>query len=86
MKLNKDFITHETDGEQVMVALGNSSFSGVVRSNKTAAFIVDMLKNDVTREDIIKAMLEKYDAEEAVIAKDVDGVIAKLKGIGAIDE
>jgi hypothetical protein len=31
-------------------------------------------------------MLERYDADEAVISADVDKVIDALRGIGAIDE
>ena len=85
MKLKKEFITHMSGDEQLMISAGGG-FSGMVRSNKTAAFIIDMLKEDVTKEDIVSAMLEIYDADEAVIAADVDKVIAALSGIGAIDE
>ena len=47
MKLKNEFITHETDGEQIMVSAG-TSFNGIVKSNKTAAFIVNCLKTDTT--------------------------------------
>lgn len=50
MKLKNGFITHEIDGEQIMVATGKISFAGLVRSNKTAAFIVDSLKTETTKE------------------------------------
>lgn len=85
MKLKSTFITHSTDGEQLMVSVGGD-FSGMVRSNPTAAFIIDMLTEGTTREDIISAMLEKYDAQRAVIERDVDKVLAALNEIGAIDE
>lgn len=85
MKLKKEFITHMSGDEQLMISAGGG-FCGMVRSNKTAAFIIDMLKEEVTKEDIVSAMLEIYDADEAVISADVDKVIAALRGIGAIDE
>lgn len=85
MKLKKEFVTHTTDKEQLMIAV-NGSFSGMVRSNGTAAAIIDLLKNDVTREDIILAMLDTYDVDRAVLEPDVDRIIASLRGIGAIDE
>ena len=44
MRLKDEFITYETDGEQIMVAAGTDSFSGLVRSNETAGFIVECLK------------------------------------------
>lgn len=86
MKLKDGFVTHEMGGEQIMVATGAAKFSGLVRSNATAAFIVESLKTETTREAIIDAMLKRYDASEAVIAADVDMVLGKLRSIGALDE
>ena len=85
MKLKKEFITHTSGDEQLMISAGGS-FNGMVRSNKTAAFIIDMLKEETTKENIVAAMLEVYDAEESVISADVDKVVAALRSIGAIDE
>ena len=85
MKLKDNFITHETDGEQIMVA-ADGSFAGMVRSNATAAFIVDCLKTDTTEKDILDKMLAKYDGDKNVMAEDIKIVIGKLRKIGAIDE
>ena len=86
MKLKDGFVTHEMGGEQIMVATGSANFSGLVRSNATAAFIVECLKNETSREAIIDTMLKRYDAPENVIAADVDMVLGKLRSIGALDE
>lgn len=83
MKLKNEFITHQSDEEQILIDTAGS-FSGIVRSNKTAAFIVDCLKEETTKEEIVAKMCEKYDAPSELIAKDVDAVIDKLIGIGAI--
>ena len=85
MKLKENFITHEMDGEQIMVAAGGG-FAGMVRSNATAAFIVDCLKKGAAREAILNAMCQKYDAPREVMAADVDMVLNKLRTIGALDE
>ena len=86
MKLKDGFITHETNGEQIMVAAGNANFAGLVRSNKTAAFIVECLKMDTTSEEIVNLMVEKYDAPKEIIARDVERILNKLRSIGALDE
>lgn len=86
MKLKSSFITHEVANEHITVATGNADFSGLVRSNATAAFIIEALKEETTPEAIAEAICEKYDAEKAVVLADVLGVIEKLKGIGAIDD
>lgn len=85
MKLKENFITQEMDGEQIMVAAGGG-FAGMVRSNATAAFIVDCLKTDTTREAVLDAMEKKYDAPRSVMAEDVDMVLGSLRRIGALDE
>lgn len=86
MKLKDNFITHQYDDVQIMIGSENTSFKGIVQSNTTAAFIVDCLKQETTREDIIQKMLDKYDATQAVISSDVDSIISKLRTIGALDE
>jgi len=86
MKLKNGFITHKTGGAQIMVSSADSGFSGMVRSNETAAFIVDQLKEETTPERIIETMLAEYDAPREIIARDVNKVIETLRGIGALDE
>ena len=58
----------------------------MVRSNKTAGFIIECLKEEVTKEDIIGKMSEKYDAPRVQIEKDVVGVLEQLRSIGAIHD
>ena len=74
MKLKEEFITHETDGEQIMVCAG-TSFNGIVKSNKTAAFIVDCLKTDTTSAKIIEKMLVQYNVSKETITADVKKII-----------
>ena len=86
MRLKDGFITHEGAEEHITVPAGGLSFSGMVRSNKTAGFIVECLKDDVTEEEIVEKMLAKYDATKEQITKDVGDILAKLRGIGAVEE
>lgn len=85
MKLKDGFIAHEMGEQQVLVAAEGVSFNGLVRSNKTAAFIVDCLGKETTKEEIVDAMIEKYDAPKDVIERDVETILDKLKSIGALD-
>ncbi len=85
MKLKDTFVSHITNGEQILVDV-SSSFSGLIRSNKTAAFIVDQLESETTLDSIVDAMFEKYDAPKEVLRRDAQAVIDKLRSVGAIDE
>ena len=81
MKLKDTYITHDSDGEQILLDT-SSSFAGLIRSNKSAAYIVECLQEDTTDEKIVEAMFEKYDAPKDVLAKDVADVIEKLRKAG----
>ena len=86
MKLKPDFITQDIDGTQFLVPVGAESFNGIVRSNETAAFIVNCLKEETTLDQIVDAMCEKYDAPRGTIVSDAARVIETLRSIDALTE
>ena len=86
MKLNRNFIVYETDGKQILVSNGKTSFSGIVRNNKSAAFLIKCLQEETTEEEIIEKMKEHFDGPDEVMRKDVRRVLDSLREIGALDE
>lgn len=88
MKLRDGFITYNTDGEQIMVAAGAAAahFQGMVRSNRTAAYIVDCLMTETTETEVVDKMVAKFEAPREIITRDVARVLDQLRGIGALDE
>ena len=86
MKLNKNYIVHTENGETLLVPTAEAEFSGIVRGNKTLAMILELLEKETTREEIIRALSERFEADEGVIEADVDRTLARLIGIGAVDE
>ena len=87
MKLAKGFITQDYRDEQLMVAMGSAakSFHGLVRSNGTAAFIIDRLKTETTLDALVSAVTDAYDVDAETARRDIEGVIARLRTIGAIE-
>ncbi len=86
MKLRSEFITYSANGEALLVSTGAASFSGLVKGNHTLEAILELLKQDTDEATIIAAMLERFDAPEAVITADVKKALAELRNIGALDE
>ena len=86
MKLKKEFITHNTGSESMLVSTGKASFSGMVKGNKTVGEIFELLKTSTTEAEIVKALRAKYDAPEGVIERDVRKVLVELKNIGALEK
>ena len=85
MKLKSDFIPYITKDENLLVSTGKADFSGLVRGNKTFGAILEVLKKDVSETDVVSALLDRFDAPEDVIARDVKKALAELRKIGAID-
>lgn len=85
MRLKSDLITQNIDGQQFLVSVSGDSFNGIVRSNHTAAFIVDCLKKETTEEEIVDAMCRKYDAPREVLVADVKEILEKMRSINAIE-
>ena len=86
MKLKYNFISNEVADKIVAVAVGDDlqKFNGFIKMNDTGAYIFNMLKNDVTEDDIVAAMVKDYpDATEAEIRETVHDFVAQLieKGI-----
>ena len=86
MKLNKEFIKHTMDGQTVLVPTAQAPFHGLIQGNRTVGVILDCLLSDTTEEEIVRALSERFDGDEAVIREDVSDTLRQLKEIGAIDE
>ena len=86
MKLKEDAIVQSVADTVFLVPVGAEAFSGIARSNKTAGFILEMLKEETTKEQIVDAMAEKYDASKETIAADLEEILDKLRELNVLDE
>ena len=66
MKLKYNFVVNEVAGKKVAVAVGAdlAKFNGFIKMNENSAFIFNLLKNDVTEDDIIAALVKEFGAED----------------------
>ena len=88
MKLKYNFVTNEVADKIVAVAVGSDldQFNGFIKMNDIGAEIFEILKNDVTLDEIIDKMCEKHPEstrEEAVEA--VTGFVEELKKNGVVE-
>lgn len=85
MKLKDSFITHMSNGEQILVDV-SGEFSGLIRNNESAARIVDCLKRETSVIEIVEQLSLEYEASNEELESAVKTVIDKLRSVGAIDE
>ena len=86
MKLNSGFITHNDGEQKLLVSTGATKFSGLVRSNPTAGFIIECMETETTEDEIVAKMRKKWDVSDEIARRDVRKIVSQLRGIGAIDE
>ncbi len=86
MKLNKEFLIHNTDEESILVPTGGAGFSGIVRGNRTLGVMLELLKTETTEEALVAAMKARFDAPDGAIERDVAKTLSELRKIGAVDE
>ncbi|MCQ2558116.1 MAG: PqqD family protein [Oscillospiraceae bacterium] len=86
MKLSSSFITYITQEESLMVASNTRVFSGLVRGNSSAGFILECLKQETTLDEIADRMAEKYDAPREQLYLDAKNIVDQLRSIHAIED
>lgn len=86
MKLNPGFIVYGKGDECTLVPSSNAVFSGVVKGNATSSMIFELLKTETTESDIVRKLMQEYEASEQDITESVHSVLTQLREIGAIDD
>ena len=80
MKLKEGFIMRDVAGHTVVLPTGDDlDMNMMITLNDTGKFLWNHLENEVTREELIGAILNEYDVQEPVAAAAVDGFVARLK-------
>lgn len=88
MKAKDGFVLRNIVGEHVIMPTGDNinRFKGTVLLNEQAALLWERLQNNVSRGDLLTALLDTYDVDEATAAGDLDAVLEKFKSLSLIAE
>lgn len=82
MKLKYNFVTNKVADKIVAVAVGEDAekFNGFIKMNETGAYIFNMLKNDVTEDEIVASLEKEYEgATKEELLNTVKEFIGRLK-------
>lgn len=89
MKLKYTFVLREVSGQVVAVAVGtdHGKFNGMVKLNRTGAFLMEELNGkERTREELLEAMVEKYDVSRERASENLDSFLQILRQGGLLSE
>ncbi len=88
MKIKIGFALRKFAGKWMAVSVGENADEKnlFITLNDTGAFVWNLLNEDITYCDVIKAITTKYDIDEQTAKADFDEFLEKVKKAGIIDE
>lgn len=86
MRLKDDFILHNTGEDFVIIATGEATknFNGIIKLNNMGGEIVGLLTTDISEEEIVKAIVEKYEVDYDTAKEDIKNILDSLRKAGVI--
>lgn len=80
MLIKKELICREIAGERFLVPVGKTVYesNGLFILTEVGAFIWDLLPSATDAEQIVNAVLNEYDVDEATATEDVNTFLQKL--------
>ena len=82
LRISKEIIFQELEGEAVLLNMQNGIFFGL---NPVAKRMWELLNELGQAEEVLKQLLQEYDASEEQLRKDLVDFIEKLKSKGLIE-
>ncbi|MGN0543129.1 MAG: PqqD family protein [Acutalibacteraceae bacterium] len=81
MTVNKDFVVRTVAGETMLIPVGKNvlKYNGIFTLSESGAMIYKLLCEGKADEEIIAALNESFDADEATLRNDFDEFIQQLK-------
>lgn len=87
MKVKEGFVLRNVVDEHIIMPTGDNiaKFEGAVVLNDVAAFVFEQLKNPVSKEDLLCAILSEFEVDEETAKNDLDMLIEKLIELNIIE-
>lgn len=80
MKVKSDYLLRDVGSQHLVVPVGKEtrSFRGFVRLNDTGAYLWGLLKQDMTPEGLVDALVQRYGVDEEHARTDVDAFLRQI--------
>lgn len=88
MKAKDGFVLRNVIDEYILMPVDDTilQFDGAVLLNEVSAFVWNQLQNPVSKENLLKSIIDEFEVEEEVAAQDLDNLLETFAGLGIIEE
>ncbi len=75
-------------GEHILMPVGDNimKFNGTVLLNTVSAFVWEKLQEPLPKEELLQAILDKFEIDEETASRDLDQLIDKFVELGILEE
>lgn len=87
MKLRDGILVTKADNVYYLVdaRAGDKRFNGMVKLNATGGFACNLLKVDITLENMISELMKEYNVGYDIAKSDIERLLEKLESIGFLE-
>ncbi|WP_418792212.1 PqqD family protein [Phosphitispora sp. TUW77] len=88
MKIKEGYLVREIADCHIVVPIGDKviEFKGIMTLNDTGRFIWKCLSDDITYEQLLSAILDEYEVDEATAGADLDEFLENARQSGVLEE
>ena len=86
MKIKEGFLIRKVASQYVVMPCNNDiNFNGMISLNESGAFLFNLLKENITKDDLLQAMLNEYDVSKEVALNDIEKFLKVLQDNNLLD-
>lgn len=88
MKAKPGFVLRNVVDEYILMPTGDNigKFNGTVLLNAVSAFVWEKLQNPMSRDDLLKEILDEFEVDRATASADLDILLQTLRGYDVIQD
>jgi len=88
MKIKKGYMVRDIADTYIVVPVGERviDFKGIMTLNETGYFLWNKLTDGISYDDLLKALLDEYEVDEATARADLDEFLGVARENGVIEE
>ncbi len=86
MKIAPGYLLRKIAGKNIVISVNdNLNFNGMITLNETGVFFWNLLQKDITKDELLKNVLEEFDVSSEEASKDIDEFIEKLRSVNILE-
>ena len=86
MRLKSGFELVDVAGEHLIIPIGENAekFQGVIALSEAAYYLLNSMKEDVTKQELVEILMKEYDVDSTKANEDINDFIKTMIDLGIV--